>query len=109
MKTPPLIPFWLLALTAAAIGMAVWATVNASMFDYDWQQTRPASAKPWFYVKVQDTDRTCRAILGTNASAMERINGCATWQPTHCIIYITPDAPRWIIEHEEKHCLGFTH
>ena len=108
MKTPPLIPAWLLLATGAVILLALYATAHASIFDYDWHQTRPASVKPWLYVVVQDVDQTCREA-GADATGLARINGCATWKPVQCVIYLPPNAPRWIIEHEERHCAGFTH
>ena len=109
MRTPPLIPWTLLIAAFLAIAAALWAsTGHASVFGYQWVKARPASVKPWLYVTVQDVDRTCREA-GADATGLERINGCATWNPVGCIIYTTPNAPLWIVEHEERHCQGWDH
>lgn len=109
MKTPPLIPWPLLVAAAVAILAAVYvSTGHASVFDYAWQKTRPAAPQPWLHVEVSDTDRVCRD-QGASTMYLGRINACATWAPTHCIIYLPANAPRWLIEHEEKHCEGWTH
>ena len=109
MRTPPLIPAWLLIATAAAIMAALLVTMGCATMDYRWQQTRPASAKPWFYVTVADADFTCRTLGADPERSLARINACAQWQPVGCTVYVPENAPRWIVEHEEKHCLGFTH
>ena len=77
--------------------------------DYEWVQTRPASAKPWFYVSVEDVDTTCRLLGSDPQRKLSRINGCATWKPQGCEIYLPQNSPAWIKEHEERHCAGFTH
>ena len=77
-----------------------------SGFDYNWRQTRPASAKPWMYVTVDDPSATCR-FLGL--SAQKSYFACAVWAPANCQIILGPNAPLWIIEHEEKHCAGYSH
>ena len=109
MKTPPLIPTWLLILTTAFIIGAVmvsagcasvpmdvqaheerhcegWTHTGTAPF-YVWAKTRDASPQPWFYVRVADVDRTCREA-GAQADTGHSINGCATWKPDHCIIYL---------------------
>ncbi len=111
MKTPPLIPIWLIIVTAAAILAAIMVTAGCASaepaFDYDWKLTREASVKPWLYVSVQDAEQVCREKVGNISS--ERILGCATWAPVNCVIYYELGAPRWVIEHEERHCEGWTH
>ena len=108
MKTPPLIPAWLLLLTLAAIIGAVMVTAGCASYDYLWLRVRPPAPKPWFYVAVDDPDRACRAA-GAHAKVGERINGCASWTPTHCTIYLPHGAPAWLVAHEERHCNGEEH
>ena len=79
-----------------------------SGFDYAWTKQREASARPWFYVKVADPDTVCR-MLGASTMYLGRINACATWKPQGCVIYVTANAPAWIIAHEERHCMGWGH
>lgn len=74
----------------------------------DWKLALPASAKPWFYITVDDPDTTCR-FLGSQASHTAKVNGCAIWKPQGCEMYLPARAPRWLIEHEERHCEGWTH
>ncbi len=77
-------------------------------FDYAWTQAREPSLKPWLYVVVSDPDRTCRD-LGTSTLYLGRIAACATWKPVGGVIYLPKDAPRWMIEHEERHLEGWVH
>lgn len=93
---------------ALVIIIALGAIFGCASMDHQWTKARPESVKPWLYVTVQDVDRACRDA-GAPTEGIDRINACATWKPTGCIIYLPPNAPRWIIEHEEKHCAGFTH
>ena len=110
MKTPPLIPWPLLIAAGLAILAAVWAsTGHASLFGYQWQQTRQPSLKPWLYVTIADTDRTCREVGADPQRQLGRINACATWKAQGCIVYLPSNAPRWIVEHEERHCEGWDH
>lgn len=108
MKTPPLLPIPLLIVTAIVIVTACILTAGCASMDYQWQQTNAPSVKPWLYITVADPHRTCLDV-GASGAGLERILACATWKPVNCIIYAAPDAPRWVIEHEEKHCAGFTH
>lgn len=109
MKTPPLIPVPLLIVTAIAIIAALYLSGCASM-DYEWKQERPASIKPWRYVVVEDVDRTCRELKQAEGQvALGRNNACATWRPVGCMIYLPQNAARWIVEHEERHCMGWSH
>ncbi len=54
---------------------------------YQWTKARPASAKPWFYVRVDDPDAICRQRVASAASFI-RINGCAQWKPQGCEIIL---------------------
>mgnify|MGYP001613529058 CR=1 FL=1 len=80
---------------------------GCASLDYDWQRTKPPSPKPWHTIIVQDVDKACRAAGA--ALTTDRILGCATWRADGCTIYLTPNAPTWIIEHERKHCEGWIH
>ena len=75
---------------------------------YDWKKTRPESVKPWIYVHVIDPDLACRGF-GSQAGATVRINGCAVWKPVNCVIVLPENPPKWLIEHEERHCEGWNH
>lgn len=90
----PLVLFFLLA--------------GCASYEYDWKRTNSASVKPWLYVTVADVDATCRSF-GTPASTSRRINGCAQWKPVGCIIILPHNSPKWIKEHEERHCEGWVH
>lgn len=94
----------------AVLVMVLWLLTGcASVGDqHDWKHTRPASAKPWFYVTVDDPDSVCR-LLGSQASHSVRVDGCAVWKPAGCEIYVPAGAPDWLVAHEEKHCNGYTH
>ena len=96
------------AITVGAALILFWLTGCAS-FDYQWQQTRPASAKPWVYVIVADADEVCRATGADPERRLGRINACATWKPEGCIIYLPQNAPQWLEDHENMHCAGLTH
>ena len=81
---------------------------GCATLDYRWEQTRPPSMKPWLYVYALDADLACRG-LGAQAAATARINGCAVWKPVNCIIVLPENPPQWLIEHEQRHCEGWTH
>lgn len=102
MKTPPLIPWWLVVATVAAIMLSVslsgCSTVPAEIVAHEerhcdgwshaggaWVHTRAASAKPWAYIRVPDTNATCR-FLGVVEDAP--VTGCALWQSVGCIIVL---------------------
>lgn len=101
------IPWWSVALIVALFGVVLLSGCAAFPIDlaeherrhcagedhtgdrpfYTWTKARPASIQPWLYVYVNDIDRVCREA-GAQASASERIDACATWKPTGCIIYL---------------------
>ncbi len=111
MKTPPLIPAWLLLLTLAAIMAALMVTAGCASYAgpaYTWRTVRAPAPLPWFYVRVADVHRTCLEA-GASAQAGERINACAQWHATHCMIYLPHHAPAWLVAHEERHCNGEEH
>ena len=81
---------------------------GCASFDHDWKKTRPESVKPWLYVYALDVDLACRGF-GAQAAAGHRINGCAVWKPVNCVIVLPYNPPAWLIEHEERHCMGEIH
>ena len=107
MKMPPLIPWPLIIVTIIVIGIAISVSGCASL---EWKQTRPASAKPWFYIHVDDdkVDAVCRSI-GTQAARGERIEACATWKPQGCEIVLPRNPSADLIAHEHRHCMGESH
>lgn len=111
MKSAPLLPGWLLLATIAAFAVAMCVTLGGCATGRDlhaWKHTRPASAKPWLYVTVDDPNVICR-FLGSTDSHSVRIDACAIWKPAGCEMYLPAGAPRWLISHEERHCEGWTH
>lgn len=54
---------------------------------YTWTQVRPASVKPWLYVRVNNVERAC-GEYGIVQEAGQSINGCAQWKPVNCIIIL---------------------
>lgn len=111
MKPPPLIPGWLLLLTACAILAAIMVTTGCASIQaedltvheerhcegwthtgrepfYVWAKTREASLKPWFYLHVEDTDKVCRSIGADLQRTLSHIAACAQWQPQGCIIVL---------------------
>lgn len=83
-------------------------SAHAGIFDTVWTQSRTAAPKPWLYVEVRDPATVCKqagARVAMNAAA----HACSSWSTGGCVIYLPKDAPRWLVEHEEKHCAGWTH
>lgn len=109
MKTPPLIPAWLLLATVAAI-LAAMCVSGCAMHDlqaheerhcdgwvhtgeapfYTWSRPRHSASKPWLYVRAIDPDSACRAIGATERGTMA---ACAQWHPDYCIIILPEGAP----------------
>ena len=108
MKLPRRIPWLAVAALAVLIPACVGALAGCSAFDPDWQRVHPPAPKPWQRVMVADADATCRA-LHSQGVGVGRILACATWRTDGCTIYMQPAAPAWIVEHEERHCQGWTH
>ncbi len=61
---------------------------NGQPFRYEWTRTRPASAKPWQYIYTADVDFACRLTGADPYHKLQHINGCATWKPAGCTIYL---------------------
>ena len=89
--------------------LLIFGLSGCASFGYQWEQTRAPSVKPWLYVTVTDTDFACRSAGADLERRLSRINACAQWKPIGCVIYIPENAPRWMIEHEERHCMGEQH
>ena len=107
MKLPRFIPWSIVALLIVMVAFG-FALSGCASFDYDWQRVHPAAPKPWRTVIVQDVDATCKA-LHSQGVGIERILGCATWHQDGCMIYLPRDAAPWVVEHEQRHCEGWTH
>ena len=107
MKLSRLIPWSIVALLIVLVALG-FALSGCASFDYDWQRVHPAAPKPWRTVIVQDVDATCKA-LHSQGVGIERILGCATWHQDGCMIYLPRDAAPWVVEHEQRHCEGWTH
>ena len=89
--------------------LLLFLLTGCASMDYSWQKPREAAPKPWFYVVVENPDAVCRPLLGARSSKVGRINACAAWGEQQCTIYLPRSASLWLIEHEEKHCEGYTH
>ena len=107
MKLSRLIPWSIIALLIVLVALG-FALSGCASFDYDWQRVHPAAPKPWRTVIVQDVDATCKA-LHSQGVGVERILGCATWAKDGCTIYLPEGAAAWTVEHEQRHCEGWTH
>ena len=81
---------------------------GCAAFERQWWQAREPSPKPWYYVAVNDPAKVCGPIL-RKAEGADRILACAVPTRRDCTMYLPKDAPRWIVEHEEKHCRGWQH
>lgn len=68
-----------------------WEHTGTAPF-YVWTQTRAPSAKPWFYVRVDDPDAACRSMGADAKRTLLRIDACAQWHRTSCTI-ILPRSP----------------
>ena len=94
------------ALLVVSIVAVACAMAGCASFDYEWQKARPPAPKPWMRVMVAEVDPVCRQA---GATFDGRILGCAVWSRQGCTIYLVPDAPAWVIAHEERHCEGWDH
>ena len=103
------IPWWAVLVGTFIAALILFAVTGCASMDYDWQHTRPASVKPWLYVEVKDPNRTCNDLAGALAQRDRNTIACSQWRPVNCIIYLTPNAPAWIVAHEERHCEGWIH
>lgn len=81
---------------------------NAGIFDVAWVRDIAPSPKPWLYVEVSDAQRVCKQ-LGVRVAVNAPVYSCASRSMSGCVIYLPKDAPQWLIEHEEKHCAGWSH
>lgn len=95
--------------TLIAFAWALLLTMGCATFDYAWVKTRPASEKPWQYVKADNTDATCRKMGADAAGKIGYITACAQWYPRGCTIILPHGDHPDLREHEERHCAGWTH
>ena len=80
----------------------------ATTDQYQWKQTKAPSGKPWGYIYALDTDTLCRG-LGSKASFALKIQGCSIWKPVGAVIVLPYNPPKWLVEHEERHAMGWDH
>lgn len=112
MKTPPLIPAWLMIATVIAIAAAILVTSGCATYPqelqaheerhcdgwshtgqapfYTWHKAREAAPKPWLYVRAVDPDSACRSMAAFERGA---INACAVWRRDSCIIILPEGVP----------------
>lgn len=84
-----------------------WAlSAQASIFDTEWVKTSPAITNRHYTVSA-NVDAACRH----RAPDSGPIQGCALrdYAMGVCFIFLPEHAPRWLIEHENKHCDGYDH
>jgi hypothetical protein len=98
-------PSYILCAVLAVI--VLFGLFGCASFDYEWQKANPAADKT-VVVEVSNSDSTCRK-LGAVGAGIERVLGCAQWTETVCTVYLEHDAPKWVRDHEAKHCEGWTH
>ena len=79
---------------------------SCATFDYTWVKTREAMSRPWFYLYTNDVNLTCHS-WGIPKDV--EVLACASRTRDPCMIILPVDAPLWLIEHEEKHCYGWSH
>jgi len=82
---------------------------GCATFDYVWWKAWPESVKPWVYVTALDVPLACHTLGFDPDRTKGRINACAQWRHEGCLVVLPSDAPRWLIEHEERHCEGWVH
>lgn len=77
----------------------------ASLPDWDWEAQPSGPALTPVYIEVH------KSVLKDACYPYIHAWACAVRMPLRgfCYIYTEPDPPRWIIEHEEKHCKGYKH
>ena len=98
MKTPPLIPAWLLIATACAIMAALLITAGCATTDTYW---RPSHA-PVLVLGIVEVDRPC---------GRHDYDGCANYVSGMIELRsgMSPVLRDCVIRHERKHFAGFTH
>lgn len=109
---PSLIPWWTLiplAIICIAIGMCLGGCASSEL-DY-----AKANAEPGFVPQplrdvriVVDATAQC-ALMGARIPVGNFANACSDpfgrVKPKTCTIILPLDAPRWMKDHEEGHCL----
>ena len=98
--------FTLLGLLVVPVCLWVASLGGCASFGTQWAQVRPPVTAPYAYIVVADADRVCRQV-GFDAGGV--IHGCAIPYQNTCTIYLPHDAPDWLVQHEEQHCLGRAH
>jgi hypothetical protein len=98
------------ALAVLALGMALPGTATAFFglgVASDWQATPAHKPLPAMHFVVPEGDLA--RVCGTHPGAVTY--GCALRVPeAHvCLVYTANDPPRWLMEHERKHCAGWDH
>lgn len=73
---------------------------------YSWYKVRePYPKAQWRYLYTSMASYICRERVG-NAT---QPHACATWHDHYCEMVLPPNAPAWMVQHEERHCLGWAH
>lgn len=81
--------------------------LNVACANVDGWETKPSHAPlPAEFVEAspQQVAAACRRPMGA-------VFGCALrdYADDVCLIFADPHPPRWIADHERKHCLGYDH
>ena len=93
-----------LALAAAVSGCAIHG-VNE-----DWHAQPSFQPLPAHHVTVAESDLPRACGKGQLAAGL-RLHGCAIRLigENVCVVYTAAEPPRWLMEHELKHCAGWEH
>ena len=76
---------------------------GCAAMDYDWKFTSaPIHPKQWRYVYLADARKVCQNYYPRAADA-------CTVRGHECLMILPINPPRWLVEHERKHCEGWNH
>ena len=108
---------WILAFPPTAIlaiSIAVLLSGCASTFDYQWVKVRepiPLDRRSEIFTTAMVIEKACGKAPRVSVHTITTTQACAMSTTTldWCFIYLPVGAPKWMIEHEHKHCDGYIH
>lgn len=103
-----LIPWTWVGVSVTLIIVTLALFTGCAGMEYEWVKVNEESPRPWSYLYPADVDWACRRV-GASTVGMDRILGCAIPRSDGCTIYLPRNPQKWIVEHEEKHCMGWVH
>lgn len=82
-------------------GCAHLSTAPPDEQGYIWRLERvPITKDRWYYFELTELMPICRESYACSVVKQPNI---------FCLIYLPKNAPKWVKEHEEKHCMGYNH